>query len=34
LLKNAISRIYLIDIEFKKPHNYMLFNCDELKPFV
>jgi hypothetical protein len=29
-----IGKIYLIDIESRQAHNYMLFNYDELRPLV
>jgi len=32
--KNVVRRRYLSEIEFKQAHNYVLFNCDELRPFV
>jgi hypothetical protein len=32
--KNAIRGRYLSEIEFKQAHNYVLFNCDELRPFI
>jgi len=32
--KNTISGRYLSEIEFRQAHNYVLFNCDELRPFV
>jgi hypothetical protein len=32
--KNAIRGRYLSEIEFKQVHNYVLFNCDELRPFI
>ena len=32
--KNAVRKIYLSKIEFKQTHNYVLFNCDELRPFI
>jgi hypothetical protein len=32
--KNVMRKRYLSEIEFKKSHNYMLFNCDELRPFI
>jgi len=31
--RNTIRGRYLIEIEFKHAHNYVLFNCDELRPF-
>ncbi|XP_052303645.1 uncharacterized protein LOC127904392 [Populus trichocarpa] len=32
--KNAVRGRYLSEIEFKQAHNYYLFNCDELRPFI
>jgi hypothetical protein len=32
--KNVIRGRYLFEIEFKQAHNYVLFNCDELRPFI
>ena len=32
--KNVVRGRYLLEIEFKQAHNYVLFNCDELKPFI
>jgi hypothetical protein len=32
--KNAIKGRYFFEIEFRQPHNYVLFNYDELKPFI
>jgi hypothetical protein len=32
--KNIVRGRYLFEIEFKQTHNYMLFNCDELRPFI
>jgi hypothetical protein len=32
--KNIIRGRYLSEIEFKQTHNYVLFNCNELKPFI
>ena len=32
--KNAVRGRYLSEIEFKQAHNYVLFNCDELRPFI
>jgi len=34
LSKKPMRRRYLLDIEFRQAHNYMLFNCDALRPFV
>ena len=31
--KNAIGGRYLSEIEFRQTHNYVLFNCDEPRPF-
>jgi hypothetical protein len=33
-LKNAMRGRYLSEIEFRQAHNYVLFNCDELRPFI
>jgi hypothetical protein len=32
--KNVVRGRYLFEIEFKQTHNYMLFNCDALRPFI
>jgi hypothetical protein len=32
--KNAVRGRYLSEIEFKQAHNYVLFNCDKLRPFI
>jgi hypothetical protein len=32
--KNAVRGRYLSEIEFTQAHNYVLFNCDELRPFI
>ena len=32
--KNAMRGRYLSEIEFIQAHNYVLFNCDELRPFI
>jgi hypothetical protein len=32
--KNTIRGRYLSEIKFKQAHNYVLFNCDELRPFI
>jgi hypothetical protein len=32
--KNVVRRRYLIEIKFRQAHNFVLFNCDELKPFI
>ena len=32
--KNAVRGRYLSEIEFKQAHNYVLFNCDELRSFI
>jgi hypothetical protein len=32
--KNTIRGRYLSEIEFRQEHNYVLFNCDGLKPFI
>ena len=34
LSKNVVSIRYLKNIEFRQTNNYMLFNYDELRPFV
>ena len=31
--KNVAWGRYLSKIEFRQAHNYVLFNCDELRPF-
>ena len=31
---NAARGRYLSEIEFRQAHNYVLFNCDELRPFI
>jgi hypothetical protein len=31
---NAMRERYLSEIEFRQAHNYVLFNCDELRPFI
>jgi len=31
--KNVVRGRYFSEIEFRQVHNYVLFNCDELKPF-
>jgi hypothetical protein len=31
---NVVRGRYLSKIEFQQAHNYMLFNCDELRPFI
>ena len=33
-LKNVMSGRCLTEIEFRQAHNYMLFNCNELIPFI
>jgi len=33
-LKNAIRGRYLSEIEFRQAHNYLLFNYDEMRPFI
>jgi len=33
-LKNVVKGRYLSEIEFKQTHNYVLFNCDELRHFI
>jgi hypothetical protein len=32
--KNAVKGRYLSEIEFRQAHNYVLFNCDKLRPFI
>jgi len=32
--KNAVRGRYLSEIEFRQAHNYIIFNCDELRPFI
>jgi len=32
--KNAVRGRYLSEIEFRQAHNYVLFNCGELRPFI
>jgi hypothetical protein len=32
--KNIVKERYLSKIEFKQAHNYVLFNYDELRPFI
>jgi hypothetical protein len=32
--KNVVKGRYLSEIKFKQAHNYVLFNCDELRPFI
>jgi hypothetical protein len=32
--KKAVRGRYLSEIEFRQTHNYILFNCDELRPFI
>jgi len=32
--KNVVMGRYLSEIEFKQAHNYVIFNCDELRPFI
>jgi hypothetical protein len=32
--KNAVRGRYLSEIEFRQAHNYVLFKCDELRPFI
>jgi hypothetical protein len=33
-LKNIVRGRYLPEIKFRQAHNYVLFNCDELRPFI
>ena len=32
--KNAVRGRYLSEIEFRQAHNYVLFNCEELRLFI
>jgi hypothetical protein len=32
--KNVVRGRYLSEIEFRQAHNYVLFNCNELRPFI
>jgi hypothetical protein len=32
--KNAVRERYLSEIEFRQAHDYVIFNCDELRPFI
>jgi hypothetical protein len=32
--KNTVRGRYLFEIEFRQAHNYALFDCDELGPFI
>jgi hypothetical protein len=32
--KNAMRGRYLSEIEFRQALNYVIFNCDELRPFI
>jgi len=32
--KNIVRGRSLSEIEFRQAHNYVLFNCDELRPFI
>jgi len=32
--KNVVRGRYFSEIEFKQAYNYVLFNCDELRPFI
>jgi len=32
--KNTVRGRYLSEIEFREAHNYVLFNYDELRPFI
>jgi hypothetical protein len=31
--KNIVRGRYFLEIEFRQAHNYVLFKCDELRPF-
>jgi len=32
--KNVVRGRYLSELEFKQAHSYVLFICDELRPFI
>jgi hypothetical protein len=32
--KNVVRGRYLLEIKFRQAYNYVLFNCDELRPFI
>jgi hypothetical protein len=32
--KNVIRGRYLSEIKFRQTYNYVLFNCDEMRPFI
>jgi hypothetical protein len=32
--KKVVKGRYLLEIEFRQAYNYVLFNCDELRPFI
>jgi hypothetical protein len=32
--KNVVRKRYLSEIEFRQAHNYVIFNNDELRPFI
>jgi hypothetical protein len=32
--KNVVRGRYLLEIEFRQARNYVIFNCDELRPFI
>jgi hypothetical protein len=32
--KNVVKERYLSEIEFRQAHNYVMFNCDEMRPFI
>jgi hypothetical protein len=32
--KNTVRGTYLTKIKFRHAYNYMLFNCNELRPFI
>ena len=32
--KNDVRGRYFSEIEFRQGHNYVLFNCDEFRPFI
>jgi len=32
--KNVMRGRYLSEIEFRQAYSYVLFNCDEMRPFI
>jgi hypothetical protein len=34
VLKKVVREKYLSEIKLRQAYNYMLFNCDELRPFI